>query len=169
MARKPPLLPAEALRRVIRTARLDGGGILAVAGFFALASASIHDVNGAAVGLLVAAGGTMEFHGAGLLTVGVRTGARWLVSSQVFLLAVILAYVAWRLHGMDISPMRPLLTEEQRSVIAGAGFGVDEFLRLIYRTTYGVFGVASLAYQGGLALYYWRRRAAIKAALVYED
>ena len=55
MARKPPLLPAETLRRVVRTAKFDGTGILVISGAFALASASVHDVTGAEVALPPAA------------------------------------------------------------------------------------------------------------------
>ena len=114
MARKPPLLPAETLRRVVRTAKFDGTGILVISGAFALASASVHDVTGAEVGLLVAAAGAMELHGAGLIRNGERRGTDWLVASQLFLLAIILGYVGWRLQRMDIAPMRALLTGEAR-------------------------------------------------------
>jgi len=165
MARKPPLLPAETLRRVVRTAKFDGTGILVISGAFALASASVHDVTGAEVGLLVAAAGAMELHGAGLIRNGERRGTDWLVASQLFLLAIILGYVGWRLQRMDIAPMRALLTGEQRGAILNAGLTVDDFLRLVYRATYGIFGAASLLYQGGLSLYYYRRRTAVAAAL----
>ena len=46
MAKAPPLLPTEVLRRVLRVAHLDGLGLLAVAGAFALVSAGYHDTTG---------------------------------------------------------------------------------------------------------------------------
>ena len=165
MARTPPLLPDEILRRVIRTSKFDGAGVLVIAGAFALASASVHDVTGAEAGLLIAAAGAMELHGSALLRQGETKGTRWLVASQLFLLAIVLGYIGWRLQNVDIAPMRPLLMTEQREAIAKAGLTVDDFLRTVYKATYEILGIASILYQGGLALYYFRRRTAVTTAL----
>lgn len=169
MTRSPPLLPDEVVRRVVRISRLDGTGILVIAGAFALMSASVHDVTGAEVGILVAAAGAMELHGSSLLRAGESRGSRWLVSSQLFLLAIILCYVGWRLGNADIAPMRPLLTGEQRAAIANAGMTVDDFLHTVYTACYGTLALASFLYQGGLALYYFRRRAAVATSLDERD
>ena len=165
MPRRPPLLPEEALYRVLRTAKLDGTGILAIAGAFALASAAVKDARGAAVGLLVAGAGALELHGAALVRHGEERGMRWLVASQLFLMAIILGYVGYRLGRIDVSPLLPLVTDEQRQAIAQAGFAVDRFLRMVYVGTYAAVGVGTLFYQGGMCLYYLRRRAAVTAAL----
>jgi hypothetical protein len=162
---RPPLLPAEALRRVLRLARLDGLSVLSVAGAFALASAVAHDQGGTVIGLLVAGAGAVELHGASLLRHGDAQGTRWLVSSQLLLLVLILGYVALRLSHIDIDLIRPLLTAEQRAVIAQRGLTVDDFLRTVYVAGYALVGIATLFYQGGMAVYYLCRRAAVAAAL----
>jgi hypothetical protein len=163
--RRPPLLPAEALRRVVRIARFDGMSVLIVAGAFALASAMLHDEKGTVIGLLLAAAGAIELHGVALLRHGYEQGTRWLVSSQVVLLAVVLAYVALRLSHIDIAVLKPLLTDEQQQVIKQRGLSVDEFLRAVYVMGYVIVGVATLIYQGGMAIYYLYRRTAVAAAL----
>lgn len=164
----PPLLPAEALRRTVRLARLDGTTMLVIAGVFALASASGKDGLGAAVGLLVAGAGAIELHGATLLRAGAVRGVNWLVASQIFLMAVVLGYVGHRLGHVEVGPMRALLTDEQRVVIRQAGMTVDTFLTTVYRIVYDGVAVATVLYQGGMALHYLRRRGPIAAALAEE-
>lgn len=163
--RVPPLLPEETLFRVLRLARFNGLSVLGIAGFFAVISAAAQDVPGAIVGVLVAGAGALELHGVSLLRHGDDRGTNWLVSSQLYLLVVVLAYVAFRLNNIDIEPMRRILTEEQRETIALAGFTDDQFLRTVYTLSSSVFGVITFFYQGGMAFYYHRRRAAITAAL----
>ncbi len=167
--RAPPLLPEETLFRVLRLARFNGLSVLGIAGFFALLSAAAHNIPGAAVGVLVAGAGALELHGAGLLRQGDDRGTTWLVSSQLYLLVVVLVYVAFRLNHIDIEPMRQILTAQQRETIAMAGFTDDQFLRLVYTLSTSVFGVVTFFYQGGMAFYYHRRRAAITAALTADS
>jgi hypothetical protein len=164
-AKRPPFLPAQALQRVIHIARLDGMGVLAIAGLFALASALMHDQVGTLIGLVVAGAGAVELHGVALLRHGIERGMHWLVGSQVLLLVVVLAYVLLRLTHVDTAMMKPLLTEQQRQAIAQSGMGVDAFLRMVYIGTYAMVGVATVLYQGGLTVYYQRRRAAVAVAL----
>ncbi len=161
----PPILPEETLRRVLRIARLDGMSVLVVAGLFGLLSAVVHDHGGAAVGLLIAGAGAVELHGAGLLRAGDGRGMSWLVGSQLYLLLSVLGYAALRLTHVDLEPMRMLVTEKQRLVITEAGLTEDQFLGTIYSMTYAVFAVVTLIYQGGMSIYYHRRRAAVSAAL----
>jgi hypothetical protein len=162
---QPPLLPAEALRRTVRLARLDGTTMLGIAGVFALASAAAKDVPGAIVGLLVAGAGAIELHGTTLLRGGAARGVNWLVASQLYLMIVVLTYVGTRLAHVDITPLRALLTDEQRTVVQQAGLTVDVFLATVYRVAYEIVGAATVLYQGGMALHYLRRRAPIAAAL----
>jgi hypothetical protein len=162
---RPPLLPAFALRRVMHIARLDGLGVLTIAGIFALASALLHDQPGTIIGLAVAGAGAIELHGVTLLRHGSERGMRWLVGSQLLLLVVILGYVGLRLSHVDIAMMRPLLSDAQQQVIVQSGLTVDAFLRLIYKGTYVLVGLLTVLYQGGLTIYYQRRRTAVAAAL----
>lgn len=139
--------------------------VLIVAGAFALASAIMHDERGTAIGLLLAAAGAIELHGVSLLRHGVEQGTRWLVSSQVLLLILILGYVALRLEHVDIAVLKPLLSAEQQQVIQQRGLTVDEFLRTVYVMGYVLVGIATLFYQGGMAAYYLARRTAVATAL----
>jgi hypothetical protein len=162
---KPPLLPSEILRRVVRVARFDGMSILGVAGLFALISAASRDVSGAVIGLLVAAAGAIELHGAALLRAGRGNGMRWLVSSQLYLMTTMLGYVAVRISNPDISSIRPVVTAELAGQIQQAGMGVDQFLLEFLRLVYLSVAAATLLYQGGMTIYYLRRRTAVEAAV----
>ncbi len=166
---KPPLLPSERLRRLLRVAKLDGMSILGIAGAFALISGAARDVTGAVIGLLVAAAGAIELHGATLLRAANPRGMRWLVGSQLYLLAVMLTYCAVRLARPDISALRPLVTEELAEQVRQSGMSVDQVLLELQRMVF--FGVAfvTLLYQGGMTIYYLRRRPVVAAALLEDD
>ena len=166
---KPPLLPSERLRRVLRVARLDGASILGVAGAFALVSAAFRDVTGAVIGLLVAAAGAIELHGASLLRASDVKGGRWLLGSQLYLMAVILAYCAFRLARPDLAAWRAVVTEDLAEQIRQANLTVDQVLLQIQRLVYFGVAAATLLYQGGMSLYYLRHRAAVAAALQEDE
>lgn len=161
----PPLLPEETFHRVLRVASRDGLGLMAIAGMLALASASMRDVSGTAVGLLVAAAGAIELHGAGLLRAGEVRGMRWVMVSQPYLLTVLLIYCAWRLavpELPEIPPeMRPVMEESARQF----GNTVEEHVRMFYGLTYQLLAVGTLLYQGGMTIYYARRQKAVTAAV----
>jgi hypothetical protein len=181
MSRIPPLLPDEVLRRVLRVARFNGTCVLAVAAFFGLATAMAHDEMSTIISVVVAGTGAVELHGAGLLRNGEDRGVRWLVSSQFALLAVILGYVGMQLAYTNVGSMHALVTEmmksvftddqrrefinQERSALTQSGVTPDEALRSVFVLTYTVVSVVSIIYQGGLALYYLRRRAAVTRAL----
>jgi hypothetical protein len=168
---KPPILPSETLRRVTRVARFDGLSVLIVAGGFALLSAASRDVSGAVIGLLVAAAGAIELHGATLLRSG-RDGMRWLVSSQLYLMAVILGYAGFRLLKPDVAWMLPYVTGEAAEPILQAaqqqGMTVEQLLIGAMGMFYLLVAVLTLVYQGGMTVYYLRRRRAVEAALQEE-
>ena len=54
---------------------------------------------------------------------------------------------------------------EMRASLREANYGEEDFLRVVYVTTYGVMGGLTLLYKGAVALYFFRRRAAVAAAL----
>jgi hypothetical protein len=162
--RTPPLLPEETLRRVLRVANFDGMSVLAVAGILALASASVGDFYGAAVGLLVAAAGAIELHGAALLQAKESRGMNWLLASQPYLLAIVVGYCAVRLTNYDPTLLRRAMTDETRASLAEAGFSEEQFLRLANTLTFAVLAAVTLVYQGGMVIYYLRRRRAVFTA-----
>lgn len=165
----PPLLPEETLHRVLRVANIDGLSVLLIASVLALAAAASGDYRGAAIGLLVAAAGAIELHGAGLVRAGERRGMQWLVASQPYLLLVLLGYCLLRLTNFDISLLRTAMTDDMRETIRQAGYTVDAFLRLVYRLTYLTLAFTTVIYQGGMTIYYLRRRGAVEAALEETD
>ena len=90
---------------------------------------------------------------------------RWLVSSQLYLMTTMLAYVAVRISNPDISSIRPVVTAELAGQIQQAGMSVDQFLLEFLRLVYLSVAAATLLYQGGMTLYYLRRRASVEAAV----
>ena len=167
--KKPPLLPSEALRRVLRVARFNGWVVLAISGAFALGSASIHDTAGTAVGLLIAGAGAMELHGASLVNHGEAQGVNWMIGSQFYLMAVMFGYIWLRLQHIDVGTLEPFLTPDQHQAIAQAGLTTEEFLRAVYVSTWSLVGALTLIYQSAMAIYYHRRRGPITVALKEAD
>ena len=176
---KPPLLPAEVYRRVLRTARFDGTTILVIATAFAFGSAMLHDVHGTIVSLMVAGAGAIELHGAGILGHREERGLRWLVTAQVYLMFVMLSYVMYSLNHVEIAAFRHLLastaedmgmpTDQLRQAlaqsVAQSGVTMDEGLRACYEFFYLLVGLATVLFQGAMAIYYARRQPAVAEAL----
>jgi len=165
----PPLLPEETLHRVLRVANFNGLSVLAVAGMLTLAVASTGNYVGAAFGLLVAAAGAIELHGAGLLRAGEPKGMHWLIASQPYLFVVVLVYCGLRLTSFDPELLQAAMTSELRVVLEEKGYDEEEFLRSVHVTTYAILGIATLIYQGAMTAYYVRRRQAVLTALDAVD
>ncbi|HZZ18273.1 MAG TPA: hypothetical protein VFE25_02830 [Opitutaceae bacterium] len=165
---KPPLLPSEALKRVVRLARFDGMSLLVVSGGFALISASASDKSGALIGLLIAGAGAIELHGVGLLRAG-HNGMKWLISSQLCLMAMILIYAGLRIAHPDVSWIMPYVKGEAAEPILQAaqqsGMTVEQLMVEGMSTLYVMVAAITVIYQGGMAVYYTRRRAAVEIAL----
>jgi hypothetical protein len=156
--------------RVLRVARFDGLGVLIVAGGVALISASYKDISGALVGLLVAAAGAIELHGVSLLRAHQPSGMRWLVSSQLYLVATILAYVGYRLARPDVSSILQFISAspaadvfEQAAVQQGVT--LKQLILDSFQQFYVCVAVLTVLYQGGMTLYYLKRRNAVETAL----
>ena len=138
-----------------------------------MVAAADHDVTGAVTGIAIAAAGAMELHGAGLLRNFDEKGMRWLIASQLFLMAFILAYACYRLNTLSIAETKavfgsvytPEQVDEFRSVAREANLTPDDALRLFNTTLWGAVGIGTVIYQGGMSIYYNRRRAAVVTAL----
>ena len=171
MSSKPPLLPAEIVARMLRVAHFDGGSVLVLCGVLAIASAWYGDFTGAVIGVLIAGAGAFELHGAGLIKAGEPRGLKWLVASQLYLLATILSYVGWRLMSYDSAATRHLLepmlhASDLQAQLTEAGATEADLLatvRTLYYACFSLVAVGTLFYQGGMAVYYYRRRAAVAA------
>ena len=83
--------PQQALKRVIGLSRLNGWSVVIVAGLGALIALAMGDWLSLGLGLLVGGLGWLEVHGNRLLKKRDATGMKWLVRSQMLLLALILA------------------------------------------------------------------------------
>ena len=165
---QPPLLPQEVLARVVRLSQMNGRSVLYAAAVFAILGALDRDFIGAGGALIVAGAGAMEVHGSTLLTHRDTRGSNWLVGSQLVCLAGLLVYCVVRILIPQMLPMpewvHPLEQENARQL----GLTVPEFERKLYVAVFVLLAVGSVVYQGGLAVYYARRRAAVTRALEEE-
>lgn len=161
---------------MLRVARFDGLSVLCVSGALTLVVASMRDVTGSVIGLIIAGAGAIELHGTGLLRVGDFRGMRWLVSSQAYLMSAILGYVAIRLQHPDVAAMHsikafyiqfagPDVVEQLRAQLRSQGLTADQAMEGFMTLFYLLVAAATVIYQGGMIVYYMRRRVAVAAAL----
>ena len=162
---QPPLLPAETLARVLRLARLDGLSVLLIAGVFALLAAMAGDLSGALIGLLAAGAGAVELHGVSLLEEKEPRGMDWLIGSQLFLLFSILAYCAVRMAHLELPPVPDMFVPVIDASAQQFGMSREEYMTFVQRLGLQTVAVVSFFYQGGLAVYYFRRRDPVTRAL----
>lgn len=155
--------------RVLRLAKFDGLGVLLLGGVFALMAAGGQDVPFAVVGLLAAGAGAIELHGASLLRDGDERGMNWLLASQPFLLVVIWGYCGLRLTHFEVPPLPDGMGELATVSAAQWGMTVDEYFQTLNLITVVVLATLALGYQGGMTLYYWRRRGPVAQALAAES
>lgn len=161
----PPLLPAQILQRVLRLARFDGWSVTVVASVCAVLAASLGDRVGAGIGVLIAGAGAIELHGVSVLQQREPRGMTWLINSQCLIMLSMLGYCALRLADPQLAPLRATVTAEMKQQLEVIGWSVDQFIGLVYRITYLAVSAATVLYQGGMAIYYYRRSAAVATAL----
>ena len=162
-------------------AKIDGYSILLIAGMGAFMAASVGSALAAIAMCLAAGAGALEVWGSQRLARGDETAVNWLVRAQLFLMLVILAYVCWQLGHFDAAFVREQIPEFRRQMAALSQKWNTEnpydmlsdaqlvaFFRMVYTVGYCVVGVATCVYQGLMARYYHKRRAAITQALAAE-
>ena len=165
---KPPPLPDETLGRVVRTAKANGLSVFIIASLGALASLAFGDLEGTAVGLVVAFGGWMELSGRQRLLRGDADGVTRLIRAQYVVMGAILVYCVTRLVSFDPDTALSGVTPEMRQELVNEGVDVAGLLRLVrimFYALYSVVAVVTLAYQGAMARYYGRRREPVAQAL----
>jgi hypothetical protein len=137
--------------------------VLVVAAFSAIVAASSQDRVDAVLLLLVCGAGAMELHGAHLIGTGIRTGIRWLIGSQLFLLVVMLSYVG--VHLTKVSAVPPfsasLPDDVLQQAVASSGMNTGEFVAKFNSLVAFSIVLLTLIYQGWMIVYYTRRRHAL--------
>lgn len=161
--------PAEkTVRRLIAFSRVNGWSVVIIAALGALAALALSDWSSVGVGVLLAGAGAMEVHGNRRLQCRDESGMRWLVRSQLAVLAIILVYCLARLGSFDRETATGNLTPDMAAVLNEAGISQQDILplvQMVFYVTYGTVAIVTVVYQGGLALYYRRRRALVAEVL----
>jgi hypothetical protein len=169
---KPPLLPAEIVRRLIRVARFHGYSVLIFTGLFTLGALALGDFKSTLICALITAAGAFEVNGARLLARGESRGIVWLVRSPIYLLTVLLLYVGWQLLTYNSAQAQQVLDpamkaagmQEQLDALGATQEDLKHMTSVLYFASYGLVALVSFFYLGALALYYHRRRGAVLAA-----
>lgn len=149
------------IRRGIRTSRINSWSIIGFASLSSIGVFFFGDFYGALVGLAVALSGCMELRGSLLLAKGSLASIRWLVSSQLYLIAVLLGYSYNNLVSFDASDPWARFSPGLKDLILAINpdvYLVETMLTLSYYAVYVSLIVAVLIYQGGLSLYYLSRK-----------
>ena len=176
---RSPQSPEDILRRVKRSARMNGWSVAIFAGLCTLVSLAFGDLVGASTGLLVTIGGALEVHGYRMLRRNDAGGMRWLARSQLVVLGTIWAYSIPRLLSFDAGYLQSEVIPNARAVLAAHGLDLDAMLaptgtdstnivqlvHLFFVVLYGSVLLVTLLYQGGLYFYYRWRTAAVEEAL----
>lgn len=163
-----PTKPEKALKRVLAISRFNGWSVIVFAALGTLITLVMGDLSGLAVGVLVGIAGWMEVRGHRTLKRRNPEGMRLLVRSQVFLLAVILVYCATRLGSFDNTTAMGNLTPDMETMLNEAGLHSADILplvRMAFFTLYAGLALGTLAYQGGMALYYRAKTPLVVEAL----
>ncbi|MFI5356600.1 MAG: hypothetical protein ACHQ4G_04625 [Opitutales bacterium] len=160
--------PQDVLRRVLRVSAMNGWSVALFAGLCAVISLFLGQLVGAGIGVLVTIGGVMELRGRRLLQQRDIDGMRLLVRAQLLVLGVILVYAVSRLASFDGEAALGNETAEMRQLLNQSGIDQDELMGLIKTVFYAMYSaviVATVIYQGGMALYYRRCTAAVRTAM----
>jgi hypothetical protein len=165
----PPPNPAQlALKRVSGFSRLNGWSVVIVAALGGLLALLLGDWLSFGLGGLVGGLGWLEVKGSRMLRRRDPEGMKWLIRSQLLLLGLILAYCASRLGSFDADTAMANLTPDMEAVLKEAGLTRADILPLVrqmFLALYISVALASILYQGGLALYYRSKTPLVTEAL----
>ncbi len=171
MSVAPPLPHdnAKVLTRVLRLAGLEGKSVIFLAGCSVLLAAMGRDWPVLFVSGVAAWAGMITLEGTKRLGTGdARGGMDRLVRGELALLAAILGYVGILFFRYANGGVNAITSEFSRTLMEVSGQWGPEDQRNYarnFKLLYGLVAALSVVFQGGLALYYHRRRAAVAAAL----
>ena len=168
MSTPAPTPQEKTLKRVLAISRFNGWSVIIIAGLGILLTLLLGDLLGTCIGALAVLSGWMEVRGHKILKRRDPSGMKWLVRSQMLLLAVVLAYCASRLGSFDADTAMGNLTPDMEAVLKESGLERGDILplvRMAFLTTYLTVAAVCLIYQGGMALYYRSRTRIVTEAL----
>ena len=160
--------PEQIVNRILRLAAINGWCVTVAAGLGALVSLIMADVIAGITGAIVMLGGITELRGRRAILRGDATGVRKLFVAQLIVLAMVWTYAVTQLLTFDAATVIAGLPAEVHTMIADAAIDPAMFERMVtiaHTAVYGVLLLATLIYQGGLALYY-RHRAPLVASVL---
>jgi hypothetical protein len=173
MTSVPPLLSDVVLNRLRAIARLNGLSVVVIASLGAVLEAARGGIPFAVAAVLAAGAGMLEVHGANLLRDRIKEGLHWAIRGELLLLAIIWVYCAVRLAQPDLTEVRAAfhaslelpMMQKRWAEAQELGLTEEQYLNAVYQLTYVAFAFVSLLYQGGMVIYYLRRRGAVETAI----
>lgn len=165
----PQPTPAQrTLQWITGLSRMNGWSVVILAGLGGLLALVLGDWLSIGLAGLVGWFGWLEVKGSRMLKQCDPAGMKWLVRSQMLLLALILAYCASRLGSYDAEGALANLTPDMEAALKEAGLNRADIAPLVHQMFLALYisvAVASILYQGGLALYYRRKTPVVTEAL----
>jgi len=168
MSTPEPTPQQKTLKRVLAISRFNGWSVIIIAGIGILLTLVLGDLLGTFIGALAVVSGWMEVRGGRKLKRRDPAGMTWLVRSQMLLLTVVLVYCASRLGSFDADTAMGNMTPDMEASLKEVGLERADILSMVrttFFTTYVTVAVVTLAYQGGMALYYRSRTQLVTEAL----
>ncbi len=115
--------------------------------------------------LAVAASGYMELTGGKRLKDNMPDAGIWFISSQLWLMGILMSYAIYKLLSFEPSQVSVLLSPEIKTLIeTQLNLTAEAFAELIagiYNLIYISIIAATTIYQGGLCYYYWKSSSKI--------
>ncbi len=146
------------LRRVVIISGMNGWSIALLAGAGTLIALLLGSWVGFLTGLLITASGVMELMGRKMIKEGQPEAGKWLATSQLWLLGVIICYACYQMIYFDAAQLLEILTPGQIKIIeTGFDLPTQAFTTVIsqiYCLFYITIIIVSILYQGGLWLFY---------------
>lgn len=162
------------LRSVLSISAVDGWSLLLFGGAGTVASLAMVSWIGCVIGALVASAGLLELRGRARIKLGDSKGFNAMITAQLIVLVTLCTYAASKLLNYDeaavTTAIMPRLEEAlARQGVSPADFDLHAMIRAVYFATYFAVIVATVLFQGGLALLYNSRRKRFEAAATTNE
>jgi hypothetical protein len=151
------------IRRAVSVARFDGWTVATFGGLTALLGLPV--IANVLIGLALLAIGAIELRAANRLRRLEPRSLRTLVINQLVLAGLLIAYSLWRIVAIQHGGAAEALGVGDDPQLKGMLGSVDDLTRSISRMVYVTLIAVAIFAQGGLALYYTRRRKVLRAYL----